>query len=140
MDFLQNFHSGFPHESILWLSLSRFWVVWWFFSLSICSSDDLFKLFADCSQNNRPGICKGSGSRKFMHFICWNIAISGKTFLVSPALRQGSCGVALPRAETSKNGDPGDLCQGCPLSGSHSWMQLCLCRNARKHHSQSVFL
>lgn len=140
MDFLQNFHSGFPHESILCLSLSRFWVVWCFFPLSICSSDDLFKLFADCSQNNRPGICKGSGSRKFMHFICWNIAISGKTFLVSPALRQGSCGVALPRAETSKNGDPGDLCQGCPLSGSHSWMQLCLCRNARKHHSQSVFL
>lgn len=50
------------------------------FFLSICSSDELFKLFADCSQNNRPGICKGSGSRKFMHFICWNIAVSGKMF------------------------------------------------------------
>lgn len=57
-------------------------LVFFFFSfpLSICSSDELFKLFADCSQNNRPGICKGSGSRKFMHFICWNIAVSGKTF------------------------------------------------------------
>lgn len=32
-----------------------------------------------------------------------------RLFLVSPALRQGSCGLALPRAETSKNGDPGDL-------------------------------
>lgn len=55
-------------------------VVFFSFPLSICSSDELFKLFADCSQNNRPGICKGSGSRKFMHFICWNIAVSGKTF------------------------------------------------------------
>lgn len=142
MDFLQNFHSGFPLENILWLSLSRFWVVWCLvlFPLSICSSDELFKLFADCSQNNRLGICKGSGSRKFMHFICWNIAISGKIFLVSPALGQGSCGLVLPRAETSKTGDPGDLSQGCPVSGRNTWIQLCLCRNARNHHSQSVFL
>lgn len=50
------------------------------FFLSICSSDELFKLSADCSQNNRLGICKGSGSRKFMHFVCWNAAIFGKVF------------------------------------------------------------
>jgi len=52
------------------------------FFLRIFSSDDLFKLSADCSQNNRLGIRKGSGSRKFMHFICWNITIFGKTFFV----------------------------------------------------------
>lgn len=40
--------------------------------------DELFNLLSDCSQNNRPGLCKGPGSRKFMHFICWNITIFGK--------------------------------------------------------------
>lgn len=44
MDFLQNFHSGFPLESILWLSLSRFWVVWWFFFLS----PSAFALLMNC--------------------------------------------------------------------------------------------
>lgn len=73
--------------SILAFLLRVFWGCHWadfglfgVFFLSICSSDELFKLSADCSQNNRPGICKGSGSRKFMHFVCWNIAIFGKTF------------------------------------------------------------
>lgn len=127
MEFFQSFHSGFPLESILWLSLSSFGVVWCFFSLSIGSSDELFKLFADCSQNNRPGVCKGSGSRQFMHFICWNIAISGKTFLVSLALGQSSCGLALPRLKHPKM----EILGTCPLSGSHTWTQLCICRMQR---------
>lgn len=140
MDFFQNFYSGFPLESILWLSLSRFWVVWWFFSLA-------FALLMNCSNclqivhkiidlGYAKDLDQGSLCTSFVGTLQYLV----RCFLVSPALGQGSCGLALPRAETSKNGDPGDLSQGCPLSGSHTWTQLCLCRNARRCHSQSVFL
>lgn len=140
MDFVQNFHSGFPLESILGLSLSRFWVVWCFFS----SAFALLMNCLNCLQIVHKIIDLGYAKDLDQGSLCTSfvgtLQYLVRLFLVSPALGQSSCGLARPRAETSKNGDPGDLSQGYPLSESHTWMRLCLCRNAREYHCQSVFL
>lgn len=34
-------------------------------------------------QDNRPGLCKRSGSREPLHIICGHSAVSGESFIVS---------------------------------------------------------
>lgn len=131
MDFLQNFHSGFPLESILWLSLSRFWVVWWFFFLSP-SAFALLMNCLNCLQIVHKIIDLGYAKDLDQGSLCTSfvgtLQYLVRLFLVSPALGQGSFGLALPRAENSKTGDPGDLSQGCPVWGETpgcSFVQKC---------------